>query len=185
MTTPAVLAKLNPKTVRFDVGSGGVPEFEQCDIAASLAGDPPLPELAVKLALVKYAGQQQELGKLFYWTRNAAVTLAVKHGWKPRKGQLGGISVYAIWEHVDPHYCPVCQGSGQRMNEYRHSVRCVACAGSKFALIPDEYRAEIAGIDPVEWLNVWLRRATLLSDHLAKMDRWAVGRIKSRLSDER
>ncbi len=183
MTSAAILAKLNPKNIRFDVGSGGIPELEQCDIAAALAGTPKLPELAVKLALVKYAGQHQELGKLFYWTRDAAVTLAVKHGWRPKKGQLGGISIYAIWEHVDPHHCPVCDGSGKRLDEWRKPLNCRACNGLGVALVPDEYKAEIAGIDPVEWVNVWLKRATMLADHLERMDRWAVGRIRLRLKE--
>ncbi len=184
MTSAAILAKLNVKNVRFDVGSGGIPEFTQCDIAASLAGTPKLPELAVKLALVKYAGQQAELGRLFYWTRDAAVDLCVRHKWgNPKKGYLGGISMYAIWENVDPHYCPLCSGSGKRLDDRRRSLNCQACGGLGKTLIAEEYRSEVAGIDPVEWLNVWRARADMLADHLAKMDRWAVSRVRVRLAN--
>ena len=50
-------------------------------------------------------------------------------------------------------------------------------------LVPDEYRAEIAGFDPAEWEAIWRPRGDLLAEHLAKMDRWVCGRIKRRLAD--
>ena len=184
MTSAAILARLNPANVRFDIGSGGIPDLTQTDIASALSGQPPLPELAIKLALVKYAGQQQELGRLFYWTRDAAVRLCIKHQWgKPKKGQLGGISMYAIWEMVDPHYCVGCGGSGKRLDDRRRSWNCMICNGTGRALIPDEHRADIAGFDPDEWQNTWRARGDLLAGHLDMMDRWVCGRIRRRLID--
>lgn len=183
MTSPAILARLNPANVRFDVGRGGIPELDQCDIASALAGLPRLPELAVKLALVKYAGRQDEVGKLFYWVRDAAVDMAVRHRWpKPRKGQLGGISVYAIWENVDPHHCPQCDGSCKRADNRGRLWNCPTCNGNGRIAIGDDYRAEVAGLSASEWANGWGSRAMMLSDYVAMMDRRAVSRVKSRLS---
>ena len=61
MTHPAyLLARLNPKNVRFDVGSGGVPELTSQDIAAALGMVP--------------AGLGRELICLAWWPSGAMLT---------------------------------------------------------------------------------------------------------------
>lgn len=61
MTHPAyLLARLNPKNVRFDVGSGGVPNLTSQDIAAALGMVPP--------------GLGRELICLAWWPAGAMLT---------------------------------------------------------------------------------------------------------------
>lgn len=61
MTHPAyLLARLNPKNVRFDVGSGGVPDLTSQDIAAALGMVP--------------AGLGRELICLAWWPAGALLT---------------------------------------------------------------------------------------------------------------
>jgi len=169
------LARLNPKNVRFDVGSGGIPELTPEMVAAACAG---LPDLAYRLALVKYAGQRDQVQHLAIRTLMEAAGMAVRGGWgKPRPGQLTGISRYAIWKVVGYQHCEVCSGSGKRLDDRRRSWNCPGCGGTGLARMDDAIESEVAGFSEEDWRNVWRRRAEQLEGVLDSLD----GRVKAHI----
>lgn len=175
MASVEALARLNPKTVRFDVGSGGIPELTPEMIAGACAG---LPDLSYRLGLVKYAGQERELRNLKISVLMAAADLAVKHYWgKPKPGQLTGLSNYAIVECVGYHNCFGCNGAGQVIDQWRHSRVCGTCRGTGKASRGDDERAALAGFSPSDWLKTWASRG----DRLVAVLELADARARSKI----
>lgn len=170
MTTPAVLARLNPKNVRFDVGSGGKPSLTMEDVAGACAG---LSPLAYRLALVKYTGDERQVSRLKTETLLAAADLSISGGWGiPKKGQLSGLCNYAIWRVVGTHHCPKCNGAGVYKDNYRRTLDCFVCkkAGGISAAALSDFGREIAGFTAEEWRNIWKERAERLAGLLADAD---------------
>jgi len=177
MTSPAILARLNPANVRFDVGRGGIPELTQTDIAAACQG---LVPGAWYLGLVKYAGAVGAVKNLEIAAWMLAADLAAKHEWKVVRGKpyLRSIARMACATVIDPHRCKKCCGTG--LNERMRA--CSICAGSGVITeISLRSLAKIAEIPVESFRTVWAPRYELLVSHIQLWDSSLESLLKRRL----
>lgn len=140
MAVTELLARLNVKLARYEMGGGGAAELTPEMIAAACAH---LPRGAWYLGLVKYAHRLDAVKDLEIAAWLHAADLAVKYRWSVERGKpyLRTIAQLACAHVVDAHRCGCCGGTG--LNIQRRS--CKRCDGT--------------GIEPAESMRATARRA--------------------------
>lgn len=189
MTSPAILAKLNVKNVRFDIGSGGTPDITPEDVAGALSG---LNDGPYRLGLVKYAGKEEERARLRMCVLELAITKAYAQSWGmpvidyPR-GRITGIVEFALWDNISPKHCPACAGTGKNRQAIESGqvsagqLLCLVCKGESSYSVNDADEADIAKIPMEHWRNTWGSRARALSDAVKGWDELLQRRLNRQL----
>src|SRR5574337_1301509 len=161
-----LMARLNAKNVRFDVGSGGVPELTSTDIAGALGMVP--------------AGLGRELLCLVWWPDGACLTAtdlantlsaaqrkyAMAHAERwPRwivDAELGTISegyqrvrLAVLAELASPGKCPACSGRGTISQASGPIIACRPCDGTGRRRISDAWRADALNLTEGGYRRVW------------------------------
>lgn len=124
------------------------------DIAHALSGLKRGPYL---LAMAKYADDFSGLQELEYLAWDAAITLAIKGGWKTETGRelfrkMAGIALTEVIHEHKLYACPTCGGRGSFIApEHSVKVDCEVChaTGKKRMKEPNKYKE--LGFDKNKW----------------------------------
>lgn len=162
---PELLRLLNPKTVRLDGVSRGLPEMTTDDVNAACAG---ADQIGLDLLLSKVCDDRAAQHRAFYNLYQEVIQLAVDHKWKIRKrGQdkIRSLTQLILFELTAIPRCPKCKGT-----KYNRRLRpCKACDGTGFYKIKNSQRARALGINSSTWNRVWSYRyaevLALMSNH--------------------
>jgi hypothetical protein len=157
---PEILRLLNPKSVRLDGASRGVPAITIDDINAACAG---ADQIGLDLLLSRVCDDRSAQHRAFYSLHQEVVQLAVDHHWKIReKGQekLRSLTQLILFELTNPVRCPKCKGT-----RYNKQLRpCKTCYGTGFYKIKNAQRARALGVNASTWGRIWgARYADVLS----------------------
>lgn len=161
------VARIGGKGLDMGHVPGGIPEVTMEELMGALAGLEKGPELLLRASVIK----QPVLEELYREAFHVAVTLAVKHGWKPQKGRpiLRGMGRLAVNEIVDPAsvLCKTCQGTGLVADQTGNAtVQCSSCGGTGRKQPKVNFSAAICGIDEKTWRNKWADRYPKVQDEI-------------------
>jgi ribosomal protein L32 len=119
----------------------------------------------------------------------AAVEIADRFRWHIPKGRetLKTLAKRACDELIYPNltHCPNCGGSGRvHPNDHNRDGECKACNTSG-KRIPDEYEmAELIGVTPEEWRNVWAMRYLRIYARILEWHAIGCANVRKKLGDE-
>lgn len=167
------LARLNPANVKFDIGSGGIPELTPQDIAAGLAYVPAglgrevliavgwpdgadmrrLIGMACDLAHAEIQRQHEAITRagidyaISKWNRRRVPAKPETAKQWPRTAydRLPDIIVACVEEIAKPNHCTSCNGRGEILRADL-KVMCPHCGGSGIVPVSDRKRAAAMGL---------------------------------------
>lgn len=156
MSAEELVTMLNEKTVRFDVGQGGIPSLTWDMVDAALCK---CSKGAYALARAIHCGDREDGVTLLHATTGRAEIMSKDSGWSwNEKAQLG-ISRVACFLILNPGRCTWCKGTKYNA----HQKPCVPCSGSGMAKPPSLRKlAEIADLEPEAYRRTWHDRAMKL-----------------------
>lgn len=163
MSQSEMIARLNVKNVRFDVGSGGIPEITPELIAGACAG---MSQGAYTLARAIHCGEASDAIAFLKQAKKLSYGLAERSGWNRNELAIEGIAVIACFLVMNPARCTWCHGT--KFNG--HGKPCQSCGGTGNAKDPSMRElADIAEMDSETYRKRWHVRAMRL---LSEMQVW-------------
>lgn len=129
---PERLAMLNPHTVQFGLGRGGIPEITPLDVAAAM-GMAKLSSLESAILLVKWADQ----GKPGHIRAATMLEIERSHREWIGSGLVQHVVRAAVGRLLGHDRCESCEATGQDWGGGL-PVDCNHCAGS--GVLPDSHR---------------------------------------------
>jgi hypothetical protein len=178
MTSPAILARLNPANVRFDTGKGGIAELTQTDIAAALAMSN-LPDGAYYFARAKFCGDASMVSLVEAALWGAVVSHSINQGWQVSEKTptyLRKMAILGCAEILSHGKCRKCKGRGNIQGRGTHIsptdkiYECPSCDGSGIGReISGRARARFFGMDERAYRDRWHDRYRQM---LSVADEW-------------
>jgi len=185
MTSAAILAKLNVKNCRFDVGNGGLAELTQTDIAAALSMCN-FPDGVYYFARAKYCGDASVVGQLEAALWGCIVDMSIAQKWNMRDGApeyMRRMAILARAESLDHGRCRRCGGTariGARTSKYgapdSKEQPCPSCRRNEKGEatgfgreISGRARARFFGMSAPTYSNYWESRYRAV---LSLTDEW-------------
>lgn len=137
-----------------EIGGGGGPgdNLSRAELAGLLAG---LGDIAMAMALAKYAGDVDSERKLVAHVRVWAAGVAIRERWQIVKGRptLSNISALAVFEVVRPNRCAKCSGRG-----FVVAKVCSCCKGTGYKQLSGRKISEAVSVDECNFRRLWRGR---------------------------
>lgn len=177
-----LLSLLTTKVQSFENSASSFSKLTPQDIAHAIAKihSPP-----ARLYLrVKYADQIQFANELGIELLAACGSQIDEIGkWKiPRPGFLGDLCSLALFESINPHVCPWCQGRGEALIDSRVIV-CDGCSGTGRRQMQDKDRAGKMNLSKSSWSELWSDRYKEIQRIIDIWEDLAAGALRKRLSE--
>ena len=167
---------LEPKSVRLDGAGGGVATITKDDVNSACAG---CNETGLSLLMAKVSEDRAVQDTAFYALYNQAITLAIKKGWRFKKGEdrIRSLVQLAVYEHTRTPRCSCCNGT-----KYNRNMQpCKRCGGSGLYKIKDSQRARALGVEQSTWSRVWADRYAEISQLISEYEYQAMRNIAKQL----
>ena len=181
MSVQELMTMLNPKNVRFDSGSGGVPTMTWDDVAAA-AGMAGLTRAERCVFWVKYCDDVNSVDELLNCIKSELLSMSALDGW--RKGfkisTLHGLARLALINEVDNRKCKSCGGTG-----FVKAVICKPCESSGVRQMSNRRMAKLCQIDEKAWRNTWSDRYSDLLLTIGDWEHSAARKIGKKLFEAR
>lgn len=187
MTT--VLARLAPKSqIPNGEGHGGHAKLEQCDVAYALGGLRAGPAALLRAVYVR-EHDESNMRALTTWAWVESMRIAVESKWDIPKGRelLRKMSAAAVYFAVYPksRKCPNCGGTGSvQPNQHNPTGDCGKCGKTGLATFTAEQMADVVGVSPKEWEQVWGPRFARIEAFIGEWHGIGLRHVRMRLQDE-
>lgn len=166
MASPEVIGLLCAGATNYhSVGGGsGKDKLSRSELAGLLAG---LDEVAMNLALAKYAGDEAAERMLIAQTRVWTVHVANQEGWQVVKGRptIMNLAALAVFEVIRPNRCGRCGGTG-----FKALKVCSTCHSTGFKPLSARQLAEAVLVDRETFRKRWQARYDLCYRHVQQID---------------
>lgn len=158
----ALAAKMAGRPIDYGAVGGGTPRLglTGLDIAGALSMGGARREESL-MVMLKWVQDKSVQEPLFYILYDRVVGLAVKRGWKVRKGEefLRKLTRLAIAEIATPNLCPTCNGRREVwLRGESLPTKCPHCNGVGVRDMEDQDRAALVGITKSSWCELWRDR---------------------------